>query len=315
MAQDGSPRRGSLVFPILLIAVGGLFLYSNWRPAFDPLPVLFTYWPLILIFIGLGKIWDTTRRGKDPNAPGGHSLGATIGVLASVFVLFAFLWHGHGFMRRHGSRYSMQHVSKTVERQGAKFVKASVEMGAGDLSLSGGSNNLLEASFDYRGSSETPRVEYRVDGGTGDLTVSQGDSNDHFNTISDNDWNLHLSKDVPMDLKVDMGAGRGTLRLRDLNLTRLELNMGAGRVDVDLTGDRKQDLQGSIEGGVGAASIRLPKNVGVVVNASGGIGSIDSHGLKHDGDEYTNDAYGKSPATIHLKVEGGVGRISLTQEP
>ena len=50
-------------------------------------------------------------------------------------------------------------------------------------------------------------------------------------------------------------------------------------------------------------------------NASGGLGTIDAHGLKHDGDEYTNELYGKSPVTIHLKVEGGVGRIVLTEEP
>jgi len=119
---------------------------------------------------------------------------------------------------------------------------------------------------------------------------------------------------VPLDLKVDLGAGQGRLRLRDVPVTRLGLDMGAGQVDVDLSGDRKQDLDADIEGGVGQATIRLPSKVGVVVHASGGIGSIIAHGWKHDGDEYTNDAYGKTPATIRLKVEGGVGAIVLIQE-
>ena len=101
-----------------------------------------------------------------------------------------------------------------------------------------------------------------------------------------------------------MGAGEGDLRLRDLDLTNLAVNMGAGRVEVDFTGDRKKDLLADIEGGVGQAVIRLPRKIGVVVHASGGIGTIDASGLKHDGDQYTNDAYGKSPVTIHLK---GVG--------
>ena len=91
--------------------------------------------------------------------------------------------------------------------------------------------------------------------------------------------------------------------------------MGAGQMDLDLTGDRKTDLTADIEGGVGQANIRLPKNVGVIAQASGGIGSINVRGLKHDGGSYTNDAYGKSPATIHLKVEGGIGEIVLAQEP
>ncbi len=102
MAQHGHPRRVSLVFPIILIAVGGLFLLHNWRPAFDPWPILETYWPLILIFIGIGKIWDTTYRSRNPNAPPGISIGATIGALAFVVVLVFLLWHGRSFSRRHG---------------------------------------------------------------------------------------------------------------------------------------------------------------------------------------------------------------------
>jgi len=58
MAEGQSPRRTSLVLPIVLITIGGMFLYANWRPAFDPWPILRTYWPLILVFVGLGKMWD-----------------------------------------------------------------------------------------------------------------------------------------------------------------------------------------------------------------------------------------------------------------
>ncbi len=150
--------------------------------------------------------------------------------------------------------------------------------------------------------------------GVGQLNISQESHSPHFGR-SQNDWSLHFSKDVPLELKVDMGAGHGDLHFRDVPLTRLDLNLGAGQMDVDFTGDRKSDLIADIEGGVGQATIRLPKNVGVIAHASGGIGSIEVHGLKHDGDSYTNDAYGKSQATIHLKVEGGIGQITLTQEP
>jgi Domain of unknown function (DUF5668) len=243
MAQNGYPRRSSLVFPILLIAVGAIILYGNWRPSFDPWPVLWRYWPLILIFIGIGKIWDSWQRRQNPDAPpqGGSSFGTTLGAVLFVVVLLALLVNGHRFSRwrNNDTVYAMQHQSRTVDRGDAKNVRATI----------------------------------------------------------------------------DMGAGHGNLRLRDIDVTRLNLNIGAGQVDVDLTGDRTSDLTADIEGGVGEANIRLPKNVGVLVNASGGLGTIDAHGLNHDGNEYTNALYGKSPVTIRLKVEGGVGRIVLTEEP
>ena len=316
MSQNNPPRRSSLVIPILLIAVGGLILYSNWRPSFDPWPILWTYWPLILIFIGAGKIYDSWRRSKNPEeASRGSSAGASVGAIVFVIVLLVILGSGKRINRwRGGTVYAMQHQSRTVDRGEAKTVRATLDMGAGDINLSGGSSHLLEADFDYRSSSGTPKVDYSISGTTGELRISQDDEN-QIHTSSDNHWTLHLANDVPLEIKIDMGAGHGNLRLRDIAVTRLNLDMGAGQVDVDLTGDRKSDLTADIEGGVGEANIRLPKNVGVIVHASGGLGTIDAHGLKHDGDEYTNELYGKSPVTIHLKVEGGVGRIVLTEEP
>ena len=314
MAQDDNPRRVSLVFPMVLIAVGVLFLIRNWHPTFDAWAVLLTYWPLILIFLGLGMVWDNAQRSRDPHSARGVSIGAGIGILAFVVVLVVLVWHGRSFSRRHGLYSGSKHTTRVVEMQQAKSAHASVEMGAGQLTINGGARDLLEADFTYSDDYSEPRVEYHVADGIGQLSISQDSHSVNFGPTR-NDWNLNFSKDVPLNLKIHMGAGQGNLHFRDVPLTQLELNLGAGQMDVDLTGERKTDLNADIEGGVGQANIRLPKNVGVVAKASGGIGSINVHGLKHDGDTYTNEAYGKSPATIHLKVEGGIGEIVLTQEP
>src|SRR5258708_11301213 len=99
MTQGAGPRRVSLVFPIILITVGALFLLHNWRPAFDPVPILWTYWPLILIFIGIGKIWDSAQRSRNPNAPPRVSIGAGIGNIAFVIRLVRLIWHVHNLFR------------------------------------------------------------------------------------------------------------------------------------------------------------------------------------------------------------------------
>jgi hypothetical protein len=313
MAHDEKPRRVSVVFPIILITVGALFLLHNWRPAFDPRPILWTYWPLILVFIGLGKIWDHTQRNRNPDAPAGMSMGGTIGTLAFVLVIVLLLWHGHGFPRSRRSFVSTKHTARSVDLKDAKSAHANLEMSAGQLTINSGATHFMDADFTFTDSYEEPRVDYNVTNGVGHVTVSQDSDSVHIGH-SQNDWNLHFSRGIPIELKIDMGAGQGNLHLRDVPLTSLALNIGAGQVDVDLTGDRKVDLSADIEGGVGQANIRLPKNVGVIAHASGGIGAIEVRGLKHDGDSYVNEAYGKSPTTIRLKVEGGIGEIVLSQE-
>jgi len=303
-----------LVLPIILITVGVLFLVRNWRPGFEPLAILLDYWPLILVFVGLGMIYDHFQRSRSANAPRGIYVGSTVGILAFVVVLVVLLWQGRGYARRHGFHTDPQHTTRTVDLQGAKSVHAQLQISAGELTISGDSAHSLDADFRFTDSYSEPRVNHYITDGVGEITIAQDSHPVHFGN-SRNEWNLRFNNSLPLGLRVEMGAGQGNLDLRDVPLTRLDLHVGAGEVNVDLTGDRKTDLTADIEGGVGQANIRLPKRIGVIAQASGGIGSIRTYGLKQDGDSYTNEAYGKSPATIHLKVTGGIGEIVLNQEP
>jgi hypothetical protein len=207
----------------------------------------------------------------------------------------------------------MQHSSQSVDRKDAKSVTAFLQSGAGQLDVAGGSSRLLDANFSFNSSYSAPAVDYSVAGGIGQLRVAQSDQSAHF-FGEHNEWNLRFSDEVPLDLTVEMGAGQGRLHLRELTLTKLHVEMGAGEVDVDLTGDRQNQLEADIEGGVGRATVRLPRSVGVLARASGGIGGVSARGFNHDGDDYTNDAYGKTPGSIHLTVQGGVGQITLLEE-
>lgn len=200
--------------------------------------------------------------------------------------------------------------SKTVAVGAAKSVQVNLNMKAGELKVGGGATNLLEADFSYNVPEWKPEVKYEVSGGVGNLKVEQpGSGSSTSNTR--NDWDLHLSSKTPTEMTVNMGAGRATLTLSGMELSRLELNMGAGETTVDLTGDWKEDLSAQIHGGVGRATIRLPKDVGVHVVAQGGLGTINASDFKKQGDAYVNDQYGKSPVTLRIEVEGGVGEINL----
>ncbi len=307
-------ERPPLVFPIVLIIVGALFLYANYRPAFDPWYVMKTYWPLILIFVGLAKIFDSARaRRSGSTGTNSSSIGPTIGAVAFLVVVFILIFHAHGFS--HGRRFSssMKHESQHIDLQGANSIDASIQSPAGLLTVEGGSSRALEADFNFAESYGAPVVDYHVASGVGQINVTQDGDSPHFG-ISHNDWTLRLNDAIPVALKVEMGAGEGRFHLRDVPVTSLTLNMGAGRVMVDLTGDRKKDIDADIEGGVGQATVRLPRNIGVIARAEGGIGGISAPDFRKQDSEYTNAAYGKTPVTIRLKVEGGVGTISLLME-
>ena len=320
MPQDAQHHKTSLVMPILLITIGALFLFRTWHPGFEPYQVLKTYWPLLLILVGLGKIWDFSRNRTTAGTQSTPAIavGSTLGVVAFVFVIVILL--GHYQKTRHHNDDSRdnfaRHASQVVETrdlQGAKSVSAGLHMGAGQLNVSGGSAHLMNADFHFDRKWDNPTVDYHVSGDKGFLDVNQ--ESDHVNFgASDNTWDLNFNDDVPLELRVEMGAGQGNLKLRGMDVGNVELHMGAGQVVLDLTGPRKSDLKVSIKGGVGQATIRLPNSVGVIAHAAGGIGSVRTEGLHKQDGEYVNDSYGKTPHKITLDVQGGIGEIELLAE-
>src|SRR5215469_4951440 len=302
-ARDGVRYRGSITGAMILIAVGVFFLIVNLKPGIDPWPIVFRYWPLILIFIGAGKIIDSLIL-RDRSGPGAdHVSGLSVALVALALVFLVAIWRGP-------RTTNVVHDTHAVELLGARDVSASIQMPAGQLTLTGGGTRLLDSDFSYREDAGKPSVDYSVSGGHGQLEIKQTREGLHLGGTH-NTWTLHFGGAQPLDLKLNMGAGQSDLSFRDLNLRNLEVNIGAGQVFLDLTASRQSDLHADIEGGVGSAKIWLPKDVGVRVHASGGIGTVNTDGLAREGDAYVNQAYGKSSSTINLEVHGGVGEISL----
>ena len=90
--------------------------------------------------------------------------------------------------------------------------------------------------------------------------------------------------------------------------------MGVGKMTLNMAGKYKRDVTAHVNGVVGEAKIRLPKDIGVEVKATGRLGNIDAKGLtKRDG-RYYNDAYADDKPAIRMEVQGGIGNISLSVE-
>jgi hypothetical protein len=206
--------------------------------------------------------------------------------------------------------------TKTVALEGATRAEVRLQMGAGRLQLSTADQSaLLEASFEFNRERLRPEVSYRVLGGKGVLDIRHGRSRGiHIGNTRDR-WDLVLGRAVPVDLDIDLGAGHSDIDLRGLELEGVDLDMGVGEADLDLRGPHAKGFLVKIDGGVGSAKLYLPAEVGVRVKVDGGLGSVNPHGLVKQGGAYVNDAYGKSPVTIDVDINAGIGSLDLTCEP
>jgi len=214
-----------------------------------------------------------------------------------------------------GSRFRMTDT-QTVALDGASRVEALINMGAGELELRAVDQGpLLEASFEFSRERNRPEVDYRLIGDKGRLEVRHARRHGVNFGTSRNRWDLLLSRAVPVDLAVDLGAGRSDLDLRGIALERVEIDMGVGEMSLDLRGAHKRNFEVKIDGGIGSGKIRLPAEVGVRIKIDGGLGSVDTHGLTKQSGAYVNDAYGKSAVTIEVDIDAGIGSLDLRVEP
>lgn len=210
-------------------------------------------------------------------------------------------------------RYDRQDTTeaRSVEAGGATSAQVEVEMGAGELRIEGASGKLLDADFRYSVPEWKPEIRYNVSAGRGYLSVRQAPNRAFAAGNQDNRWDLRLSDRLPMDLRINLGAGDGRMKLSGMALRRLDVDIGAGALHLDLTGPWDQDLEAHIRGGVGETTLKLPHETGVRVEAHAGLGGVKAEGLQQSDGYYVNSAYGKPGPRLRLYVNGGIGQINL----
>lgn len=222
----------------------------------------------------------------------------------------------------------------TVASEDAETARIALRMGVGELSVDGGADALLEGTFTYNVADWEPEVHYAVNNGEGRLTVRQPNA-DQISLRSSvyNAWDLLLSDALPISLRIECGAGEQDIDLVGLNITDLDVKLGAGdsmisvsdtpalstidldvgvgNVRLDLSGTWAEDVEIDIRGGVGETTVQLPKDVGVRVEVSSGIGDVDVSSLSREGSAWVNEAYSTANVTLNITIRAGVGRVVL----
>src|SRR5271168_4915314 len=144
----------------------------------------------------------------------------------------------------------LDHDRQSIDLDKAEMVRAEFKMGAGELTVEGGSPKLIDADFSYNIASWKPSIKYTSSGFRGNLTVEQPHMA-HAGGKVKYRWDLRLNDQVPMDVVTELGAGEARMNLGGLNLRSVQVHMGVGEVRLDLRGKPSRDYSVAINGGVG----------------------------------------------------------------
>jgi len=191
-----------------------------------------------------------------------------------------------------------------VAEDGVNQASVRLVFGAGELEVDAGEpGTLFAADFRYNIAEWAPVVDYDADDQS--LLVKQGGEENSWGIPSDgnvnNEWDVTLSPSIPISMSLLLGAGRGDLDFSQLQIARLNLDMGAGDFAVRFN-QPAQAPMGEMTVRTGAALLEI-EGIGNAsperVVVQGGAGDI------------TLDLTGSWQRSADVEVTAGVGQLTL----
>lgn len=217
----------------------------------------------------------------------------------------------------YNSTNKVREQNNTFNVSNLKTVNVGINLKVGTLNINSSNSNNISSKIIFNKSEWKPIIEDIKNNNSEDLNISQPNMSKISKSNKDiNKWKLNFSENVPVNMTIKTGVGDVTADLRKVQLNKLDIDMGTGKLNLDISGDYKKNLNVNLNCGVGETTIHFPKNIGVKVKIKKHFiaKAIDSTWFTNNGDEYTNSNYGKTNVTIYAIVNANVGKINIEED-
>ena len=315
-APPGPPRqrrRGGVVWPLLLIFLGAVFLLQNMGylpPNFWT--NLWRLWPVILVLVGI----DLLLVQHVPRI-------ALAGLIVIVLVL-GTLAMSTNLPVIAGSNSQSATTSTTAVTQvgGANQAAVTVRFGAGQLnvgSLTSAASDQL-ATMNYSGPPQlAPEPRYSVKNGVGQLDyATNGRPGPGFpfpaNGSDRAQMELSLTPSLPIgSLTVQTGATDAHIDLSQLRVSAVDMSIGAATAWLRFPAEAGLTTA-HISGGASTLTLEIPEGVAAQIRHQGGLSTLDvdqSRFPEVSDNIFRSPNYDAAANKVDLNIETGVTTIRV----
>ena len=245
-------RKGSLVAPLLLILIGGVFLIRNIRPEWPLFETLFTWWPVLLIAWGLLRVVEimATHFAGRPLPERGLS-GGEWALVVIITIMGAGVWSAQHFAQEGLGRIriggvevfgeSFEYPVEAKSLKAGKTPQVTIDIGRGSARVIGADTDEVKITARKSIRALNKRVADDSDKDTPITATATGETVVIRAGMNQPD-NIRVTYDV--EVTVPKGAsvtcqGKNV----DLDLSSID---GRVQVDSDRSGVRVQDMGGKV---------------------------------------------------------------------
>ena len=301
MSENNRSRRGGIVGPLILIALGAVLLLNNLGMLdWSVWDILLRLWPVILIATGLDLILG--RRSV---------WGALLAVLLTAVIVALALWLSQSGMTAGRAARTVEVAQPLEDLERAEMI---IDPGIGRLELGPlvDSSNLAEAVLAL-GRGET--LDRTFSSGNDGAALTLRTTSTSFGPFSagwanQRRWEVKLSPQVTFDLNTNVGLGTTDLDLGGLTVDRLSVEHGIGQVVVTLP--REGRVRGSIQGAIGQTVVVIPEDVEArLVLDTGLAGRQVPEDYECEDDVCTSPGYAGADQPLDLEVGQAIGHLVI----
>ncbi|NTV31099.1 hypothetical protein HGA91_03950 [candidate division WWE3 bacterium] len=296
-------KSNNIVIGGILIVVGILVLASNLDIFHLNWEIVSRLWPAIILFIGIRSFF--------PNA-----YGLLISLLLTTIIVV-----GVGYVATVTGQLDPRdfltttqtgnHQQFTVENnESIQTASLKIESGAGDISLSSGTDTLMTAE------ATSTIGAYTLDQ---DLTTTNADLRLHIDNPNiqlgpqNHTLDVKLNSNPAWRIDANIGAAQGRFDFSDLQIEQLTLKSGATDVNLRL-GSIAKEAQVTIETGASSTDIEVPQIAGVQITTDTGLTDNEFNGFTQVNEKtYQSDNFESAEKKIFIHIKAGMSSITVNR--
>ncbi len=280
---------------LFLILLGTILFINNLGyGAWHLIRLLPFIGPILLILLGFSLLW----KGKIPR---GIAFIIIILLIGTVILLFS---------KTSFEKVEEHFLINTSDYPALSAGTLDLNFGAGKLIIGTTSENWAEGYFQ-----EIPAIISTADSDN-NLKLKIKPEDNKFNhskyTHQKPVWKINLSPRIAWKLLINIGAVKGELNLQNISFSQLDLNFGAGDMEIRLGGNGKH-TNVKIKAGASNIEILIPETTGVKVTLDGALTktNLGELGFLPFDKRYVSTNYETAEERIDLDLDIAVSNFQL----
>lgn len=257
------------------------------------------FWGLVIVLVGIALLVNNLFPGINVQ------LYIWPGVLILLGVWFLL---SPAFQRGSPEVESLSLPMEDIQSAEIRF-----QHGAGKLTLGAGSRPAVLVEGEFAGGVKPELVRT---GASASLRLRSKVWNDGpvispAPGISGLNWNVGLTRDIPLQLRFETGACEAILDLSDLKVTDVRLQTGASRTELTLPA-RAGATTLKVESGMAEVVINVPQGVAARIKVSSGMAGIKvAERFPQQGGFYLSPDFDSAENKVEIAIDTGMGSVTI----